>query len=136
MSEEKHKLPAIQDLYGDIEMKVKYNDLNAFLNQPPADEWLKVHPVIKVESGELNEKGYPVLVPLKYVPIERVEWLLTRIFIRWRREILDYKLIANSLVVKVRLHYQLPISLEWDYEDGIGAVPIQTQKGAGADRAG
>ena len=41
-------------------------------------------------------------------------------------------LMANSSVVTVRLHYLDPISGEWDWQDGIGAAPLQTDKDAGA----
>jgi hypothetical protein len=67
-----------------------------------------------------------------YLPIERIEWLLTRIFISWRVEIKDSKLIGNSVVVTVRLHYKSVVTGEWEYQDGIGASPLQTDKDAGA----
>jgi hypothetical protein len=109
------QLPTIQDLYGDIEVRERENDVNVLLNQNPKPEWVKTHPMTKTS----------------YLPIERVEYLLTRIFQRWRVEVLDTKLIGNSVLVTVRLHYKT-IQGEWDWQDGVGASPLQTDKGAGA----
>lgn len=123
---EQKTLPAIADLYGDVELQSKQNDLNILLNQPPKPEWLKLHPF----ATKKTEKGNSM--PCEYIPIERIEFLLTRIFIRWWVEIKTVQLIANSIVVTVRLHYQNPLDLQWDTQDGIGAVPLQTDKDAGA----
>ena len=87
------------------------------LNQAPPDAWLQEHPIVK---------GY------RYLPISRVEYLLSRIFTKWWVEIVDTKLIANSVVVHVRLFVRNPVTLEVEHQDGIGATPIQTDKGAGA----
>lgn len=112
----KRQLPKINDLYENRELAVKTNDLNILLNQPPNEKWLREHPMAKV----------------KYIPIEIVEFLLTSIFIAWRVEIKTVQLVANSVVVTVRLFYQNPITGEWDWQDGVGAAPLQTDKGAGA----
>lgn len=118
MKMENRKLPAIQDLYdGDLDLKRDVNDLNILLNQPPAEKWLKKHPIA---SG------------VRYLPIERVEWLLTRIFLEWRVEVKQIQVIANSCVVTIRLFYRDVLTNEMLWQDGIGAAPIQTDKGAGA----
>lgn len=111
------KLPVLQDLYNDKALAIKSDDLNVLLNAEPKKEWLKDHPMAK---------------NVKYIPIERVEYLLTALFQKWYVEIRDTKLIANSVVVTVRLHYQNPITGEMIYQDGIGANPLQTNKNAGA----
>jgi hypothetical protein len=41
--------------------------------------------------------------------------------------------MANAVQAIVRLHVQDPITGEWDWQDGVGAAPIQTRKGAGND---
>ena len=64
--------------------------------------------------------------------IERVEYMLTRIFKKWNVEIRQVQVIANSVVVTIRLYYQDVLSNEMLWQDGIGASPIQTDKGAGA----
>lgn len=110
-------LPAIRDIYSDSVDIIKENNLNVLLNQPPKESWIKQHPIAK---------------NVKYIPIERVEYLLTSIFIKWHVEVKSVQLVANSVVVIVRLHYMNPVTNEMEYQDGIGASPLQTDKGASA----
>lgn len=112
-----NKLPALQDLYNDKALAKKESNLNTLLNHEPKKEWLRLHPVAK---------------NVKYLPIERIEYLLTSIFQVWNVEIRETKLIANSIVVTIRLHYKNPITGEMLFHDGIGASPLQTEKNAGA----
>lgn len=112
------KLPTIQELRGsDAIIASKQNELNLLLNQNPSNDWVKEHPFAR---------------GVKYIPIERIEWLLTNIYQRWRVEIINYQLIANSIVVHIKLHYQSVLDGEWEWQDGIGAMPLQTDKGTGA----
>ena len=111
------KLPTLQELLTDTEDSLKQNALTVLLNQNPPAQWLSEHPMIK---------GY------KYIPIEKIEYLLTRIFGQWHVEVRNTQIVANSVVVTVRLHVNNPISGEAMWQDGIGAAPIQTDKGAGA----
>ncbi len=112
------KLPTIQDLVaGDVDLKWQQNELNKLLNEEPPKAWLKDHPMAK---------------NVKYIPIERVEYMLTRIFKKWNVEVRQVQVIANSVVVTVRLFYQDVLSNDLLWQDGIGAAPIQTDKGAGA----
>lgn len=113
----KRPLPKIDELYGDIQLASKQNELNRLLNCNPKPEWVRDHPFVKTA---------------KYIPIGIIEYLLTSIFIKWRVEIKEASVIANSVKVIIRLHVQDPISGEWDWQDGIGAAPIQTEKGAAA----
>lgn len=110
-------LPTLQELYDDKIEIVKQNKLNLILNSEPKADWIKSHPFVK---------------NLKYLPIERVEYLLTMIFTRWHVEIKDVKLIANSVVVTIKLFVQDPITGEMMFQDGLGAMSIQVQKGSGA----
>ena len=110
------KLPTLQELYSDTALVNKQNQLNIILNAEPKKEWVREHPFVK---------------NLKYLPIERVEYLLTMIFTKWRVEVKEVKLLANSIVTTVRVFVQDPISGEWDWQDGIGAMPIQVSKGSG-----
>jgi len=112
----KLKVPTITELYKDKEMVIKHTDLAILLNSEPKKEWIATHPNIKA----------------RYIPIGIVEYLLTRIFARWRVEVKDTKIVANSIMVTVRLHYLNPVSGDWDWQDGIGASPLQTDSGAGA----
>jgi hypothetical protein len=127
--ENEKNLPVLADLYSDTELKIAQNELNVLLNAPPAPVWLKEHPFAKVVK---IIEGKKVSVPAKYIPIERIEWLLTRIFIRWYVEIKTVQLIANSISVTVRLYYQDVVTKEMLWQDGIGAVALQTDQGAGA----
>lgn len=110
-------IPTMQDLVSDTEQSIKLNNLMVLLNQDPPKSWMQNHPMIS---------GY------QYIPIERVEWLLTRIFTKWWVEILDTKIVANSAVVTVRLFVINPLDGSTWHNDGIGCSPIQTDKGAGA----
>jgi len=102
---------------GDLDAKGQQNELNKLLNCSPPDIWLKKHPIVK---------------NVKYLPIERVEYMLTKIFIRWQVEIKSVQVIANSVVVTVRLFYQDVLTNAMLFQDGVGAAPMQTDKGAGA----
>ena len=114
---EDKNLPSLQELYNDKSVAVKENALNILLNHEPKKEWLRLHPVAK---------------GVKYIPIERIEYLLTTIFQVWNVEIKEIKLIANSVVVIIRLHYKDPVTGEIQFHDGIGASPLQTDSKAGA----
>lgn len=108
------KFPRLEDLHHDIETAFKNDQLNLLLNQPVPDKWVKDHPFAK---------------NVKYLPIEKIEFLLTRIFQNWRIEVLSEGVMFQSVYVRVRLHYQNPVSGEWSFHDGLGAVGVQTDKG-------
>ena len=111
------KLPTLQELLIEKEDSLKQNALTVLLNQDPPAKWLVTHPMIR---------------DYRYIPIEKIEYLLTRIFGNWTVEIRATQIVANSVVVTVRLHVINPISGQPMWQDGIGAAPIQTDKGAGA----
>ena len=127
--EEEIKLPSIADIYNDESMTILQKDiaLQVLLNKPPHKSWLKEHPTAKKKDA--NGKS----VPIQFIPIERVEWLLTVIYLRWRPEILSAVVMGNSVCVTVRLHYFDHAKGEWDWVDGIGAQPLQTDSGTGAN---
>jgi len=110
------KLPSLNDIYADVDGTTKNTALAVILNAEPPQNWIKIHPMTK----------------FKYIPIERVEYLLTRIFGRWKVEVKESGILANSVQVIIRLHYIDPVTGEWDWQDGIGASPLQTNAGAGA----
>lgn len=87
------------------------------VNTVPPQNWLKDHPTAK---------------GVKYMPIEKVELLLTRIFQQWRVEVRREGQLANSIYTTIRLHYLDPIDNVWLWQDGVGAAPIKTDKGASA----
>ena len=112
-----NNLPKIQDLYNDRGLAKAQDTFVTLMNQPPKPEWVKVHPLIK---------GY------KYLPIERVEFLLKTIFKQYKIEVTGQGTAFNGVWVTVRVHYKDPISGEWSFHDGIGASQMQTKKGASA----
>jgi hypothetical protein len=111
------KLPTLQELLIENEDSLKQNALTVLLNQDPPAKWLVQHPMIR---------------DYRYIPIEKIEYLLTRIFGNFNVEIRNTQIVANSVVVTVRLHVINPINGQAMWQDGIGAAPIQTDKGAGA----
>ena len=113
----KRPLPKIEDLYLDVEAAYQINSLNKLLNHQPKPEWVKTNKFA-------NDS--------KYIPVGTVEYLLTSIYLKWRLEVKGIQVIANSVVVHVRLHVLDPLTNEWDWQDGVGAAPIQTAKGAAA----
>jgi hypothetical protein len=115
---QKHELPKIADLYKEdmLSGAAKDNALLLLVNCEPPSTWIQEHPVAKTP----------------YIPIGKIEFLLTKIFGKWWVEIKDTKLIANSVAVTVRLFYTNPINGETEWQDGIGAQPLQTDKGFGA----
>lgn len=106
-------LPKIKDIYSAPDIW-KADALMTLLNQPPKPEWIKEHPFIK---------GH------KYLPIERVEYLLKTVFKRYRIEVTGQGTAFNGVWVTVRIHYANPLTGEWDFHDGIGAAQLQTAKG-------
>lgn len=110
-------VPKVEDLYNDKELSAQHNDLNKLLNCEPNLKWIRVN---KYANNS------------KYIPIGIIEYLLTSIFIKWRVEIKDRCVMANSVVVTVRVHVLDPVTGEWDWQDGIGASPIQTAAGEAA----
>ena len=115
MSNEVIKVPTIGELFIDnIADAFKTEQLNCLLNHEPKKEWVKVHPFIK---------GY------NYIPIDKVEFLLRKIFKRYRIEITGQGTSFNGVYVTVRVHYWNPVFNDWDFHDGIGAVQLQTAKG-------
>jgi hypothetical protein len=119
------ELPTVADVYADVERINELQGAMALFNAPPKPEWLKDHPTAKVK----NKQGQ--FVPAKYIPINITESLLNYFFPTWSVEVIDYKLIANSVAVHVRLHLLFP-DVQMRYFDGVGAAPLQTDSGAGA----
>lgn len=114
---ETNKLPTLAELYNDTELSAKNDSLNYLLNQHPPMAWVKEHPYIK---------GY------KYLPIDKVEHLLRKIFKAYKIEITGNGTAFNAVWVSVRVHYKDIITGEWLYHDGIGAAQLQTAKGTSA----
>lgn len=109
------KLPTLADIVNNNVMPGERELLNTIVNNPPPKAWLKQHP--------MNDK-------LLYLPIEKVEYLLKKVFKRFKVEVIDYKPLFNSVSCHVRVHYIDPISGEWDFQDGVASVGVQLDAGS------
>lgn len=116
-------LPTLSELHHDPQQAFKNDQLNLLLNQPPHASWLKQHPMAKAK----NDQGQTV--PALYLPIDKIENMLSVIFGEWRVEIKSVTVAFQSMVVVVRLHLRNPLNGEWFYHDGVGACQVQTDAG-------
>lgn len=126
MANIKPTLPTLAELHHDVKEAFKNDKLNLLLNQPPHEKWIKEHPILKAK----NDKGEDV--KWRYIPVDKIEFMLTRIFGMWQREILTTGIMFNSVYATVRLWVKNPITGEMRFHDGGGACPIQTDKGFSA----
>lgn len=103
----KSKLPDISDLYSD---EFGTGTLFSLLNQPVNISLTKDHPEFP---------GF------KYLPIEKVNFLVRKIFkTNQRTEVLREGIFSGSVFVTVRCHYfDIDIS-DWNYVDGIAGCEI------------
>jgi predicted hydrocarbon binding protein len=100
---------------------VKNDEFLAVINQNPPAAIVKEHPFAK---------------GVKYIPIEKIETMLTKIFQDWYIEVLDSGQLLNSIYVTIRLHYKSPVTEEWHHQDGVGATAIQVDQGKNASDLG
>lgn len=112
-----NKLPTLAEIYADnIEETQRVEQFTMLLNKEPKPEWVKVHPFGK----------------FKYLPIDKIEYLLKMIFKQYKIEVIETKQMFNGVTCTVRLHYLHPVTGEWMYHDGVGAEALQTKKGTSA----
>jgi hypothetical protein len=113
-----YKVPSLAELFDDnLELAFKNQQLHLLLSKEPKPEWVKVN---KFANNS------------RYLPIDKVEYLLKMIFPLHRIEILDSKTAFNAVTVVVRVHYFHPITQTWEYHDGIGAEALQVDAGGSA----
>ena len=115
LAEIKQELPTLQELVKDVGLYVEQDKLNFLLNQEPPKTWIKEHPFIK---------GH------KYLPIDKIEYLMRKVFKEYKIEVLREGTSFNGVFVVVRVHYKNLASNEWSYHDGIGAIHLQVKKGS------
>jgi len=110
-------LPKLVDLMNEKSIKTvgPLARLSVILNSEPKQEWVKEHPFIKNH---------------RYLPIDKVEYLLNRIFTKYRIEVLREGVMFNAVYVAVRVYVLNPVTGEMEYNDGVGACQLQTEKGA------
>jgi len=108
-------LPTLQELVKDVSVYQEQDKLNYLLNQEPPKSWVKEHPYVK---------GH------KYLPIDKIEYLLRKVFKEYRIEVLREGTSFNGVYVAIRLHYKNLASNDWSFHDGIGAIHLQVKKGS------
>ena len=114
-TETNNKLVTIAELFSEqLETAKKSEGLNQLLNQEPKKEWIKQHPFVKTHF---------------YLPIDKIEYMLRRIFKHTRIEITGQGTAFNGVWVTVRVHYMNPATNTMEFHDGIGATQLQTAKG-------
>ncbi|WP_223559571.1 hypothetical protein [Chryseobacterium lathyri] len=126
MSTSNKNLPTLADLTTDIESAWKNDQLNFLLSQNPPPKWIVKHPIIK---KEVIINGAKQKQPYEYLPIDKVEHLLRKIFKEYKIEITSQGSSFNGVWVTVRVHFKSPINGEWYFHDGIGASQLQTKSG-------
>lgn len=126
MTKTNRPLPTLAELHQNPQQAFKNDEFNRLMNEPPHESWIKKHPYVSTKNAEGKN------VKLPYLPVGRVETLLTQIFQVWRFEVRQVQLILNSAVVTARVHFLHPVTGDWSYHDGVGASPIQTESGKGA----
>lgn len=115
---EPSKLPTLNEILNDQVAEVgKYEALNSILNHEPPAQWVKEHPFIP---------GW------KYLPIEKVEYLLLKIFKRFSVKVRKTGMLLNAVEVTVRVKYRDPVTGDWVSQDGVGACELQTQAKTGS----
>lgn len=113
-------LTIIDQYSKELPNKWKEAEFDHKVNCEVPKNWIKKHPFAKVD----------------YLPIDKVEFLMTYTFGKWNVEVKEVSQLFNSVAVCVRVHYRHPVSNEMTYQDGVGAVGIQTDKGASASDMG
>lgn len=96
-----------------IEM-ANLDEFNSLINQPPPAKWVKTNPYANNS---------------KYLPIDKVEFLLRKIFKDVDIEVLRESVMFNAVTVTVRIHYTHPVTGNRGFKDGVGASQVQVKKG-------
>lgn len=123
---DKEPLPTLQELFSDsLDIAGKAESLNAILNTPPPEKWVKQHPYIK-QTIEVD--GKEMKVPYRYLPIDKAEYLLRKIFKRYSIKITGQGTAFNGVWVTVRVEYFDPSFGGMTSQDGIGSIALQVKK--------
>jgi hypothetical protein len=104
----------IQELYADKDLTIKKEQLAVLLNAEPPSSWVKTHPYVK---------------NWRYLPIDKIEFLLRKFFKTYKVEVLKYGEIFNAVHCSVRVHYLDPVMNEMTFQDGVASADLQLRKG-------
>ncbi len=117
LEKRKPSKPTLAKLFsGSLDTAIPLEELNVILNTPPPEKWIKVHPYISNH---------------KYLPIDKVEYLLRVCFKKFQIEVKEVKQLFNAISVTVRVHYLNPATNEMMYHDGCGGWDLQTKTKSG-----
>ena len=84
-----NKLPTLKEIIdGQVAVYEKYKGINVLLNQPPPASWIKKN----TYAGNSE-----------YLPIDKIEYLLTSIYGDWFVKIKNVQMIGNSVEVTLTL---------------------------------
>ncbi len=118
-----YKVPTLAELIEDKEMAFARDDFNMIINTPVPKAWIKEHPYVNIKIDGKQ-------VPLPYIPVKRVKYLLKRIYGKYEWQVKECKQVLNAMVVIGTLTVTNPVTGEKESQDGIGAAAIQMDKGA------
>ena len=107
-------------------MATKKYSLQQILEQADEDGFIEMLNQTPPETWILEYNGF------KYLPVERVEFLLKTIFKSHKIEVLLSQITYPYALVNVRVNYLDPISGEWRFHDGVGATEINKPEDGGA----
>src|SRR5690625_7444651 len=112
---DKKNLPTLQELNLSPEEAFKKDSFNYLVNQKPPKKWIKKAPAF-MGGGD-------------YLPIDKVEFLLKKIFQTVQVEIKEEKQIANSVNVIVKLHYIHPVTGDKMFQEVTGHGTLKKDSG-------
>lgn len=120
-------LAQVEAMHGEIDKSEALKKLNALLNSEPNKAWVKE--LYGVTRKEQTANGV-IEHPVYSLPIEKIEFLLTSLFLRWRVDIQNVQHFSSYVCTTVRLSYFNPALNEWDYQEGVGAYAINANSSA------
>jgi len=98
----------IKEMWANEVFMAKVEWMNEKLNKEPDPTWIKILLGTNV----------------KYLPIERIEWLLIDIFGKFHYEVKSVAVSGGSVYCVVRVHYFNPVLDCWEWVDGVGAETL------------
>lgn len=104
----------------------KRHKLNLMLCQQPPEEWVEDSPYYTKDIR--NAEGKIIKVPTKYIPIDKIEYLLRAIFKTFKIEVKKIKQTQSIVQVSVRVHYKDVITGDWLFHDGVASESLYNQK--------
>lgn len=121
------KAPKLEEIVDNNAVAFKNDLFKTYLNKTPPKKWLKGHPTATKKIVDAN--GTKREVAAEFLPIDKHELLLDTIFQQWKIEVLREGTMFHSIYCTVRVHYLHPVTKEWLFHDGVGAVKAQSDSG-------